>query len=231
MHSCLVFAVHSLPSPLIHSCTHALVHARPSGSLVPGRMDFKYYVDYYGIPAELIGNNTSIQRILPTHLFKSSFQFTPLYSPPNTPLINLLFTLFNHASLSFTTGSVLESSHVVFKIEGVTSGLNVPLNLTELNSEDPIEPGSWFTTMTPKVEIDTRPLAQRRPQGASGATNTASGLSVNGVPVGTAPPTARWRIPANNNPGNVYRTDSSETNGLSSPQHTLSLIELHHNQQ
>ena len=49
---------------------------------------------------------------------------------------------------------------MVFQIQGVTSGLNVPLNLTELNSEDPIEPGSWFTTMTPKVAIDTRPLAK-----------------------------------------------------------------------
>lgn len=136
---------------------------------------------------------------------------------------------------------------MVFKIEGVTSGLNVPLNLTELNSEDPIEPGSWFTTMTPKVEIDTRhPAQRRRPQGGvSGTTNAAaSGLSVNGVPVGTAsttatggtgggstgdkatsPPTARWRIPANNNPGNVYRTDGNENNGMdASPQFPFSLL-------
>ena len=74
--------------------------------------------------------------------------------------------------------------------------------------------------MTPKVEIDTRPPANRRPNGGGGTASGVSGLSVNGVPVGstgdraTSTPTSKWRIPANNHPGNVYRSDSSDTNGM-----------------
>lgn len=111
-----------------------------AGSLVPGKMDFRYYVDTKEIPPSL-------------------------------------------------SGSVLDSSYVKFSIQGVTSGLNVPLNLTELSSGENVEPGTWFTTMTPFIHIDTRPADAR----GDGSSDGSGGLSINGVPLGST-----WRIPANN---------------------------------